>query len=532
LKAQAKELYKQSLSEVKSNNLNNALNILLRAMKINPKFSDSYLLYADIQQQAGKLVEAAKVLKEALKYNKKDLKLYHKLFAIQFALKDPIGAEQTISKALKAHPNDTQTLLLAARISNFFHKIDQTGEYLLKASKLNPKDLKIHEMLGSHYERNSHIEKLKDLIKYIRENISTDAILKCEGKLFFRDGKISEARKIYEHVVEESRKNKETNAEPYFMLAQIYHKEERYDEAFDLYTEGNNIKEESGKHTVEIDLVNSLLKVNSEYYATKPSLTTLKNPTSQPPLFLVGFPRSGNTLHEQIIYSTDKYIASDEKEYIARSHMFQDVLERTCIYPDSLEKLTQEDMQKIRDKYFNMMKKDFGELDEGKKFLDKMPSNTVNIAFIHKIFPDAKIIMCIRDPRDVILSNYFQNFDYNSMTKHFYQLENAVSFYEKVMDLYLCYKENYEFPIYESKYEELVDDFENKSKSLMEFIGEEWTEKVLQFHKKKRNSFTPNYIAINQPIYKTSSQKWRNYEEYLEPYMARLEKYAKAFGYE
>jgi tetratricopeptide (TPR) repeat protein len=232
------------------------------------------------------------------------------------------------------------------------------------------------------------------------------------------------------------------------------------------------------------------------------------------PILIVGTPRSGTTLTEQIVSSHTDVGAAGECLYWAR------VGPRSLAgFPDSY---TPSGAQRIAAGYLDMLRL---HSKTAPRVTDKMPTNFYYLGLIHAVFPNAKIIHCRRHPIDACLSIYFQNFSSGHAYKS--DLESLAVFYEQYVRLMDHWRSVLPAgTMYEFWYEDLVEDTENQARRLLDFLGLQWEEGVLDFHKKERAVFTASKWQVRQPIYKTSRERWRRYEKHLGP-LLRLLEYAR-----
>ena len=250
------------------------------------------------------------------------------------------------------------------------------------------------------------------------------------------------------------------------------------------------------------------------FFINAPKSTNL----TERPVFIVGMPRSGSTLTEQILCShPDVYGAG---EIITFPRIIRDLpnyLGARSVYPESLSRLTVEILDNLSECYL----KEINLLNnEKQRVTDKTLANYLYLGLISLMFPNARIIHCKRDPRDTCLSIFFQNFDesHNYATR----LENLGSYYNQYDRLMKHWKSLVKVPIYEVQYEELIDNQEKISRELVDFIGLEWNEKVLKFYDTKRVVVTASYDQVRQKIYKKSAKRWKNYEKHIEPLVKTL----------
>lgn len=160
------------------------------------------------------------------------------------------------------------------------------------------------------------------------------------------------------------------------------------------------------------------------------------------------------------------------------------------------------------------------------QILDKLALNIVQIGFIHRIFPDSKIFVALRDPRDCCISAYMQEFRPSPATLHFLSLESTARLYGEVMSLWLHLRNNLNIDYLEYHYEDLVADTEGVARKLLAFIGEHWDSRVLDYHKaaKTRQISTPSYRDVTKPISSRSVGHWKHYHENMGNVLPVLEK--------
>jgi len=254
----------------------------------------------------------------------------------------------------------------------------------------------------------------------------------------------------------------------------------------------------------------------------------------QDPIFLVGFPRSGTMLTEQILATAEEVIPSDEKPVITRLILeLSLILDRPVNYPLDMDEWSDEDLRKIRSRYWELAEKMIRPVGEGERLLEKLPLNLLELGFIYRIFPGARVIVVLRDPRDACLSCFMHSFVLNQAMVNFLDLERTARFYAAVMDLWTDYRSFMKFPFLEIRYEDLVADPESESKRLFDFTGLNWSEEVLRFfeHTGERDITTPSYSAVAKPIYEESIGRWEKYRNFLAPISQTLKLYVERFGY-
>lgn len=252
--------------------------------------------------------------------------------------------------------------------------------------------------------------------------------------------------------------------------------------------------------------------------------------TGPAPAFLMGFPRSGTTLLEQVLLAHPKIETLEEQEALQDAH--DDLLTGV----DGLLKLatlTTEEAQHYRDAYWARVEKLGKAAPTDGVFVDKLPLATMHLPLIAKIFPDAKILFALRDPRDVVLSCYHQRFGMTQAMFQFLDLQTSATYYDLVMNVGVEARTRYPLQAHDVRYESVVDDLESAARAAISFLGVEWDEGVLNYREatKARRINTPSLTQVIEPIYKTSKGKWQNYETAMAPVLDLLAPWVKRFGY-
>ena len=243
----------------------------------------------------------------------------------------------------------------------------------------------------------------------------------------------------------------------------------------------------------------------------------LGNP-SDAPVFIVGMLRSGTTLVEQIFASHPAIYAGGELEFfrgIARQ--LPERLDDGQPYPECLQTLDAETIGDLSTTYLEQLRRHSGEAE---RYTDKNPLNFQHLGLIMLVFPNARIIHCRREPMDLCLSIYLQHFaerhdfayDFADIAEYHRQYEQLMAHWHSV------------FPgrIHDVQYEDLVANFESVSRGMLEYLGLEWDENCLEFHRTARSVGTASHWQVRQPLYTRSVERWRHYEPYLEDLRAAL----------
>lgn len=296
-----------------------------------------------------------------------------------------------------------------------------------------------------------------------------------------------------------------------FVLGKIMDKLEQYDDAFAYYERGNRLRSQTTQFDREShrQYIDSLIR---HYDAsTIGKLRAFGNP-SETPIYIVGMPRSGTTLTEQIIASHPLVAGGGERafwELTERKHA-----EKGRLAPGAIDAIAQaclDDLAGVK-----------AGNKQAQRVTDKLPGNFLRVGMIHAAFPNARIIHVRRHPVDNCLSIYFQHF--RGDHPYAYDLENLASYRREYDRLMQHWREVMPADRYfEFDYEDLVADQEGMSRRLVAFCGLEWDDACLDFHENERAIKTASIWQVRQKIYTSSVQRWRHYEAHISPLMALLE---------
>lgn len=252
--------------------------------------------------------------------------------------------------------------------------------------------------------------------------------------------------------------------------------------------------------------------------------------------FLVGFPRSGTTLTERVLDAHPDVLTTDETMVVSEleGHI------KAFPVPGELaiDKLAAAPTRIVGDLqawYFNRVEEILGRSIGSRLLVDKMPLNILRVPLLARVFPKARVILALRDPRDVVISCFMRLGEGgDAQTLDFLSIEGCVDRYCRVMGAWLEFADRCPLPVITMRYEQTVADLPGEARRLLEFLGMPWDDRVLAFHagSSERYVKSPTYDEVGQAVHTRSVERWRRYEARLpRAQLDRLRPFIEAFGY-
>ena len=304
-----------------------------------------------------------------------------------------------------------------------------------------------------------------------------------------------------------------------FALAKALEDQGQYAEAFTYYDRGNALKKSEIRYRTEPVERNTRLQkaiCTAEFFAAREGCGA----TSDAPIFIVGLPRSGSTLLEQILASHSQVEGTMELADLPR--LVQELQGRepdneNPRYPRVLEELAAEDFRRLGEKYLA----DTLVYRSGKpRFIDKMPNNFRHLGLIHLMLPNAKIIDARREPMACCFSNFKQLFA--SGQEFTYSIEDIARYYRTYVELMEHWDVALPGKVLHVQHEDLVDDLESHVRRILDFCGLAFEPQCLEFYKTERSIRTASSEQVRRPINKEGIDQWQNFEPWLGPLRAAL----------
>jgi len=449
-----------------------------------------------------------KIMDEAIKLNPKNIYYLNNMGISQHKNKDFVEAEKYFERALKINPNYINVLNNFGNLKKDLDKVDEAIKYYEKSVNINNNILITNYNLSSMYiqkgEYNKAIKHLKKTLEISPKFTTADRILSL----------ITKYEKNNEHFL--AMKEKKTNLkfkdteliELNFALGKAFEDLKDYKNAFIHIKEANDSKKKLINYNIQKDI--NLFKNIKIDFESDFKIENIYN--KKKIIFILGMPRSGTTLTEQII-------SSHKDVYGAGELMFLSDMINEDFFIKNNKSYNLKKFNDLQNRYLDKISL----IDNSKKCLtDKAPLNFRWIGFINMIFPNSKIIHCKRNNLDNCWSIYKNNFD--AGLNFSFNLTDLGKFYNLYEDLISFWKSKYPEKIYDLRYENLINNQESETKKILEFCQLEWDPNCLKHYNNDRLIKTVSTVQARKPIYKTSIKLSDSYSEYLDELKTILNK--------
>lgn len=399
------------------------------------------------------------------------------------------------------------------------------SQLLVRTNELSEEDI-MFLVAQANQSRTLDLIKLYDYLK--SRNKANDHVKLVKAGSLQATGKLSEC---FQCIAEIDREKLSSRSLIFLHSTEgkILDSNKKFDDAFLAFDKMNQLKNHVSKESA---IKPSELK---DRFKTQKQHLKLEIESPLNIFFLVGFPRSGTTLLENIIDTQANIIALEEKPMAGKTESEAKRIGMKSI--GDVAKLSNDSLLHLREYYLKLLKAycRTDNLAQYDAIIDKQPMNITLLPLIKAIFPEAKIILALRHPLDCILSCYFQNFSYNKEMVHFNNWQGCFNRYKEVFDLYQYYEEHLGINCFKIKYEDVLDDFDSEIEKLFEYIKVPYNSELAKdFH----NSASKKLISsaskdqVNKGLYQSSKQRWKNYQQYVEPHIDIVKEHINNFGYE
>lgn len=501
--------------------------------------------------QRGDLQQSLEILERARRLDTANPDILLQLGRVHGLRFDYAAAGDFFEKAVQLSSQKTQTLSKAGANAGAFDNPELAERYTRRAAEQKDATAEIWIRLAEFYERTRQVEESVECIEQALrlEPLFSGAQL-VRARLERQAGHWEEAEKLLQSILPTT--DQRLRVQCYYELGAVLDRQGRYDEAMAALIEAKApFQSQTGTFLLKRQPFNAhrrevLAGISAEvlqrWFGVGPALQPARRLA-----LLCGHIRSGTTLLEQVLDSHLDIISAEETRifhqdvYVALWHTQPQepaAEDSTTIQVklSALEAAPVDLLQRLRKNYFDSMERCLGQPIAGRLLVDKNPSLPLLLSGFPRVFPETKLLVALRDPRDVCLSCFMQYLPRHIDLWHtaYFNLKDTVEQYVEEMNIWRTLAPLMEGHYLEVRYEDMVEDLESVARKTLEFLGVPWDAKVLRFYERAQQKLmrSPNYADVGKPVHQRARGRWRNYQKYLEPYLEKLEPFVKAFGYE
>jgi tetratricopeptide (TPR) repeat protein len=453
-------------------------------------------------------------------------------------------ANEAFQNCARISKSDASMLVLVGRQYHLLRKYAEARDMFNRAVAANPGSVDAQLTLAASFEREGYFEEaMRCVTEVFQRHPKEPAALYYQAFLLHRQGNDEQAEAVLRELINSGRGDSSSKQSAQHLLAVILDNLGEHAEALEWLSKSKALLRGNPQASALMRIHERGAKQRRELVkALKPEhIARWKKESDDldigPRIALLGgHPRSGTTLIEQVLGAHPSIRAFDETESYTVEMLNQ------VAPPDSLRGLTLDGLNSLsaatrsgmQQRYLKSLVREVQDAPVEDVFLDKNPSTTSTLPLWLRMFPHSKVVIPLRDPRDVVISCYFQNLGLTASNVNFLTIEGAAAHYADLMGVWLRMRDLGGFDWLESRYEDMVNDLGTEGSRVTQFLGLEWIPQQEHFREMsaKKFIFSPTYSDVSKPVHKKSLGRWVKYSALLEPVMAQLKPYCKAMGYE
>ena len=504
-------------------NLVKAASAFQSALHLQPELAFPYRNLAEVQRLQGKGQEAAVNYQQALRLAPDDAQAHNGLGLVYTTQGQPELAAAEFEKAIQFQADYEEAENNLGTVLCALERLDEAVALYQRLLDRQPDFVSAHVNLGTALIELGRFDEAIAHLEHALRIEPNHAIafhnlgdLALTNQYTFSDDQLQIIETLA-HAPQTPRKEATTL---YFILAGTYQKQARYDQAFQAYQRANDSQRiVAGQAGVAFDYPTHLQKISATQQVFSSSYFQKgarfqESLDSELPVFIVGMPRSGTTLVEQIIASHPQ--AAGAGELGTMEPLEQDLpsqLGTEQLYPQCMDDANSMVLREVASAYLERLTQGHAQ-DSVQRIVDKTWYNFYYLGLIATLFPNARVIHCRRDALDICVSCFFANFNsirwawnLEEIGRHYRIYEQLMSHWQAVLPLRM----------HEVSYERLVANPEDESRDLISFCGLDWDDRCLEFYKTERPVHTASRVQVRQPIYSSSIGRWKHYERHLAP---------------
>lgn len=526
-----------------------------RSIALQPKSAEAHNNLGSALVQLRRNEEAVPALQSALRLRTGYLEATYNLALARIGANDLPGADAAIRTALKLAPDSVANLITASSVSRELSLGDEALVLAQRAYDLDAEAPEVLVTLSQAWRDQNEFEKSEQYLHTAAVKSNSAQHWTMLAHLHWEMGKLADAEQDVANAlvidpnriaaravlaqsgrcqsledknlqallgaVERPSLSDEDRMAILFAIGKSLDDLGEYQRSFTYYQRANALKKALNRHYQGDTEHIFELECRKTFTPDNVARMSKHGSSSEVPVFVVGLPRSGTSLAEQIIASHPDIYGAGELIKMREISSRVGAMSATRggpEYPPGLLTLQPEEILRLARMYLDHV---YARAGEPKlRIVDKMPLNLRHLGLIAVLFPRAKVVHCVRNPVDNCLSMYFQNFGRGNLFAN--DLDDVGLFYSKCRDMMAMWRETLPIEILDLPYEGVVADQEGWARKLIAHIGLPWNDACLSFHKTDRAVRTASAWQVKQPIYKRSVARWKRYGDAIEPLLSRL----------
>ena len=478
----------------------------LKKIIINNDTDEIYYLYGNILKMQNKFHDAIDAYKKAISLNNNFSEAFNNLANTQKKINENENAMHNYHQAIKADKTNLGAYFNLANLYRSEKKYEESINNYQKVLDLNPQFSEAINNIGTIQLILGNIE---DGLNNFKKTIKIDKFHSESYFNYISAKKINSNDEIFlklKNFIEKEKFPEVQNYKMYYSLSKSYFDLDNCELGFKYLKLANDFKLNEVENSFKKQSKN--FKKIKEYFSENIKSPKILNNHKSMPIFILGMPRSGTSLIEQIISNHSDVYGGGELDILPLS-IESSNWEKNDNFIDTFKIIRNEYLSKIN------------KLSDKKFITDKLPGNFKSIGFILNAIPESKILHLERNPMAICWSIYKSNFNNPDMGFTCKQ-EYIAEFYILYKDLMNFWKNKYPNKFINIIYEDFVEDYENNIKEIFRKLELNWENYLLDFHQNKRPVETSSFLQVRKKIYKNSSDEWKKYKSYLKPMMEIL----------
>jgi tetratricopeptide (TPR) repeat protein len=490
---------------------------------------------------SGQQSDAITLFNEAIRQEPNNVRGYMMLARAYAELFEFERMEQTLEKMVRRAPRHPGVHHYVGELYGTLKLPERAVLNYAKAARLPGAGPPTWMELASLYEKSHRLDEAEELIeRTVRAGFNLPIVSLVRGRIQQRQNRLEDAQTTFRSLIQRVPEDSDWASQAWSELALMQDRQGDFEGAIDAIERCKRAQQvHEGPHCKTAEMIHAQMRELKEAISREDFARWQEYMVHfdvRRTALLTGFPRSGTTLLEQLLDAHPDLVSSEERDFVGKEilHTVLGALGKMPLL-EALNTISTEEIALQRRRYFQFMENLLGEPIGHRVHLDKNPAYNLVIPLVLRFFPETRLIIALRDPRDVVLSCYLRYLPLNAVSVMFLNIERTAERYVLDMSTWLKYRELIPGQWCEIRYEDTVENAEKEARRALETLSLAWDEQVLNYRQRLLHSkrvTSPTYAAVAEPIYTRAIGRWKNYERLLEPVMQTLEPYVGEFGYE